>query len=94
MTKSDDIDFENILDDAESETLGQFSSRISKLTKLTQEEIKDICPTKTEQEALQELIRIVNSGAAANEQKIRVVQNAQKLGGVLLAIAKKVISPL
>lgn len=94
MANNDDFDFDKELDEAEGETLDQFSQRISKKTKLKPEVIKIICPTKPDEKALEDLIGIVSSATSANEQKAQLVKNAEKLGGVLLGIAKKFILPV
>ena len=90
----DDFDFEKVLDDVEKETDAQFASRVSKLTKLTPPELKELCPTQVEREELDRLISIVGSGASSNEQRARLVENAGKLGNILLAVVKKAIVPL
>ena len=94
MPQDDSFDFDKVLDDAEKETLDQFSSRIAKITKLTEAEVKEICPTIESQEAFNELVQIVNSKTAENEQKAQLLANASRMGSVLLAIAKKVILPI
>jgi hypothetical protein len=94
MVNSDDFDFDKVLDDAENETLDQFAGRISKLTKLTSDQIKEICAAKEDQDAFNDLINIVNSNDAPNQQKAQLIQNASKLGNVLLAVAKKFILPI
>jgi hypothetical protein len=94
MPNSDDFDFDKVLDAAEQETLDQFAGRIAKLTKLTPDQIKEICPAKEDKAALEDLINIVNSKTAPNQQKAQLIQNAGKLGNVLLAVAKKFILPI
>lgn len=94
MANNDDFDFDKVLNEAETETDQQFAGRISKLTKLTAEEIKGLCPTKEDKAAFDDLLNIVTSKAAPNEQKARLIQNAGKLGNVLLAVAKKIILPI
>lgn len=94
MANDDDFDFDSVLDAAEKETDQQFAGRISKLTKLSSAEIQELCPTKEDRAAFDELVGIVNSKAAPNEQKARLIQSAGKLGGVLLAVARKAILPI
>lgn len=94
MTNNDGFDFDSVLDAAERETDQQFAGRISKLTKLSSAEIQELCPTKEARAAFEELLGIVNSETAPNEQKARLIQNAGKLGNVLLAVARKALLPI
>lgn len=94
MPSKDELDFEKLLDDAETETIGQFADKISKLTRLSADDIKTICPAKEDRAAFEELLSIVNSKAKSNQQKAQLVENVGKLGNVLLAIVKKTVLPL
>ena len=74
---------------ARKKTSKEFAKELSSYTTLTADEIKKMFPTKTDRKELVELLKIVNSAAAANEKKARLVANIGKVGGAVIKLTKR-----
>ena len=69
----------------------ELASEISSVSRLTNEEIIDLFPETTDMEKLASLIEIVNSSEEQNTKINQIVANAEKFGGIILSLVKKII---
>lgn len=79
-------DFDAILDEAVRMTDSQFASRISSLTRLNDDEINRICPTKVDKEALARLMSIVKGASDENTKRTELINNIQTFAGVIVKV--------
>lgn len=84
-------EFDAILDEAEKLTDREFASRISSLTRLKDDEINELCPSKVDKETLAKLMAIVNRTTTENEKKILLANNIESFAGIILRVLSKAI---
>lgn len=87
----DDINLDEIVKDASIETDTQLVSRISSLTKMTDEEVKELFPNPTDAKKLVELMKIVKSSDSKNTKINKIVSNAEEFGGIVVALLGKFV---
>jgi len=75
--------------DAVRTTDEKLASRISSFTRLTNEEIINMCPQPADAQKLVELMKIVKSAEDINVKMNRIVENSEKLGGIVLTLLSK-----
>ena len=82
-------DFDKILDEAGRMTDEQMNSKISSLTRLTDEELSTLFPKKPDKEKLARLMQIVRSAAAENIKQQQLIDNITSLAGTVLKVLGK-----
>ena len=87
----DEIDLDGIIDDAATETDNELALKISSLTKMTNEEVKELFPAPADVKKLVELMSIVKSAKNQNTKVNNIVSNAENFGGVLLTLLNKFV---
>ncbi|MBI5749604.1 MAG: hypothetical protein HZA00_10815 [Nitrospinae bacterium] len=83
--------WEEILREAGQETDDEFASKISSLTRLTDDEIKAITPNPGDKEKLAELMKIVSDATRNNIQKADAIRNTKGLAEIAVALLGKLI---
>jgi hypothetical protein len=84
-----DQEVEGALDRAEARTDAKLASRVSSLTRLTDEEIEALFPTPADVEKLGKLLKIVKSAEDHNTKVNRLMENIQDLGGTVVTLIGK-----
>ena len=74
---------------AAKETDDDLASVVSSITRLTTDEIKEICPTNTDVEKLARLLTIVKSAESSNTKVNKLVGNVQELAGIAIRLINK-----
>jgi len=87
----DNIDIDRILTTTTGETDQQLASTISSLTRMTDEEVKDLFPAPADVKKLAGLMKIVKSSEDRNQKINSLVDNAQELSGVVLTLLSKFV---
>jgi hypothetical protein len=87
----DELDLDSIIDEAADATDDKLAARISSLTRMTDEEIKQLFPKKADVKKLVELMSIVKSSENQNNKINNIVGNAEKFGAVILTLLDKFI---
>ncbi len=64
---------------------------MASITKLTQEEILEIFPKKTDMEDFSELMKIVKSSTSRNEKINKIVANSERFGKVVISLLGKIL---
>jgi hypothetical protein len=82
-----DIDEE--IDNAAERTDEKLASRISSITRLTDEEVQKLFPEPTDVKKLAELMKIVNGAQARNTKINQIVENSEAFAGIILTLLKK-----
>ena len=75
-----------ISDDATDDKL---ASRISSITRMTDEEVKELFPNPADTKKLTELMKIVKSAEDRNSKVNKIVSNADEFGGIVLTLLAK-----
>ena len=87
----EDINFDEIAEDAAKKTDDELASKISSLTRMTDDEVKKLFPQTADVEKLKKLMQIVNSAEDRNNKINNIIANAEELGGVILTLVTKFI---
>jgi len=75
--------------DASRTTDEKLATKISSVTRLTNEEIINMFPQPSDAQKLVELMKIVKSAEDRNTKINRIVENSEKLGGIVLTLLSK-----
>lgn len=86
-----DIDIDAIIDDAAQKTDDKLAGQISSLTRMTDDEVKDLFPTAADSKRLAELMRIVKSAETRNTKISNIVDNSEKFAGIVLTLLDKFV---
>jgi len=76
------------IDDASRKTDDALASRLSSMTSLNDQEIKQLFPTQGDVQAVAKLMAIVSATTAENERVNSLVSNIQQLAPVALRLLK------
>lgn len=76
---------------AAKETNAELAGEMSSLIHLTQKEIQDIFPEKSDMEDFAELMKIVKSNTHTNQKVTKIVQNSEKFTKVVVSLLSKII---
>lgn len=87
----EDINFDEITEDAAKKTDDELASKISSLTRMTDDEVKKLFPQTADVEKLKKLMQIVNSAEDRNNKINNIIANTEELGGVILTLVTKFI---
>ena len=86
-------EFDNKIDDiiAESanETDQKLASKISSITRMTDDEVKELFPDPADVKKLAELMKVVKSSENRNNKINKIVDNAEMFGGIVLTLLSK-----
>ena len=84
-------DLDKAIEKAGKKTDNKLASRISSITRMTDEEIKQLFPKPADVEKLGKLIRIVKSAEDQNNKINELVENVEELGGIVLTLLGKFV---
>lgn len=84
-----DTEIDAIIDTSAAETDARLASRVSTITRMTNDEIQELFPKPAEVKKLTELMKIVKSSEDRNNKINRLVTNAEKFGGIVLSLLQK-----
>lgn len=77
--------------DAAEKTDAQLAAEMAAITSLTQSEVQEIFPKKSDLEDFSELMKIVKSSTSRNEKVNKIVANAEKFGSVVVSLLGKIL---
>ena len=77
------------IDDAADRTDAKLASRISSVTRFTDDEIKALFPDPADTKKLAKLMKIVQSADNRNRKINKIVANAEEFGGIVLTLLSK-----
>ena len=84
-------DADTAIANGKAKTDQQLASKISGLTRLTDEEIKKLLPTPADAKALAVLMGIVRSSGDRNAKAAQLIDNIQEVAGTVVALLGKVV---
>lgn len=89
MSNNEEFDFDSLLDEAETDTEDELTSKLSNLTGMKDALIKELCPEKADKKKLIELMSIVKSSASMNERRNKLIKNIGKFADTVITVLKK-----
>jgi len=84
-----DKEIDSIIETSSDATDDRLASKISSITRMTDEEVKELFPKPADAKKLAELMKIVQSAEKRNNKITKIVSNAEKFGGVVLTLLGK-----
>jgi hypothetical protein len=84
-----DREIDSIIESSADATDDMLASRISSITRMTDEEVKELFPSPADAKRLTELMKIVKSAEDRNIKINRIVSNSEKFGGIVLSLLQK-----
>ncbi len=84
-----DSEVDDIIADSAGATDARLASRISSITRMTEEEVQALFPQPADAKKLTELMKIVKSAESRNVKVNRIVSNAEQFGGIMLTLLEK-----
>ncbi len=84
-----DKEIDKIIANASKSTDESLISRISSVTRMTNEEVQELFPEPADIKKLGNLIAIVKSAEERNTKINSIVSNAEELGGIILTLLSK-----
>lgn len=84
-------DVDTAIKSSVQETDDALASKVSSLTRLTDEEVKALFPESKELKQLSELMDIVQSSTSHNEKINSIVASSEEFAGVTVKLLKKLL---
>lgn len=84
-----DSDIDTIIEESADATDNKLASKISSITRMTDEEVKELFPNPADTKKLTELMKIVQSTEDRNSKVNKIVSNAGEFGGIVLTLLAK-----
>jgi hypothetical protein len=84
-----DSEIDLIIENSAEVTDEKLASSISSITRMTDEEVKELFPSPADVKKLTELMKIVKSSQNRNEKINSIVAKSEELGGVILSLLQK-----
>jgi|SRR5690625_413025 len=78
-------------ENAANETNAQLDIRISSMTKLTLQEVKNLFPKKADKQKLDELIMIVKSEMNQQEKINAIVDKSERFAGIIISLLGRIL---
>lgn len=70
-------------------TDAKLASQISSITRMTDDEVKELFPAPADAQKLADLMKIIKSAEERNTKITQIVSNAEKFGGIVLTLLEK-----
>ena len=86
-----DSEIDSIIDDAEKRTDEKLVSKISSVTRMTDEEVTELFPKAADAKNLAELLKIVNDATDRNTKINNIIANSEKFAGIILTLVGKFV---
>lgn len=86
-----DNEIDGIIAESATETDQNLASRISSITRMTDDEVKELFPSPADVKKLSELMKIVRSSEEKNNKINKLVANAENFGGIVLTLLSKFV---
>ena len=84
-------DLDEIIESGAERADERLASKISSVTRMTDEEIKELFPKPADAKLLTELMKVVKSSEDRNTKINNIVNNSEKFAGVVLTLLAKFV---
>jgi hypothetical protein len=82
-------DLDSIIESGAQRSDDRLASRISSVTRMTDEEVKELFPEPADAKKLAELMKVVNAATDRNTKINNIISNAEDFAGVILTLLEK-----
>ena len=82
-------DLDRAIEEAGRRTDAKLAGHASRVTRLTDDEVKRLFPGPADVKTLTELMEIVKRAGDRNKKVSQIVENAEQFGGVILTLLSK-----
>ncbi|MCT7359577.1 hypothetical protein NYR02_11125 [Thalassolituus sp. 59MF3M-4] len=86
-----DSDIDTAIANGATATDDKLASGISSITRMTDDEIKELFPESADAKKLSDLMKIVKSSEERSAKITKIVSNAEEFGGVVLTLLQKFV---
>ena len=86
-----DNEIDEIIEQSANETDEQLASKVSSLTRMTDDEVKEFFPNPADSKKLVKLMKIVKSSEDRNIKINKIVSNSEEFSGVVLTLLTKLV---
>lgn len=86
-----DNEIDEIIEQSANETDEQLASKVSSLTRMTDDEVKEFFPNPADAKKLVKLMKIVKSSEDRNIKINKIVSNSEEFSGVVLTLLTKLV---
>ena len=86
-----DNDIDGIIAQNAVQTDQKLASKISSITRMTDEEVNELFPDPADVKKLTQLMKIVKSSENRNNKVNKIVENSEQFGGVVLTLLNKFV---
>jgi hypothetical protein len=87
--KSLEKEIDSIIDESAKKTDIDLASKMSTVSRLTEEEIKKLFPKPSEVKDLFDLMKIVKSAESRNTKINKIMENSERFAGIVLTLLTK-----
>lgn len=84
-----DSEIDAVIEESANKTDEKLASRISSITRMTDEEVQELFPDPADVKKLSRLMAIVKSAEDRNTKVNKIVDNAEEFGGIVLSLLGK-----
>jgi len=84
-----DNEIDAIIENSAEKTDAQLASKVSNITRMTDDEVQELFPKAADAKKVTELMKIVRSADDRNKKVNMIVSNAEDFGGVVLTLLEK-----
>ena len=85
-----DKEIDAAIEEAAAKTDQKLASKMSSITRLTEEEVMELFPEPTDVKKLKDLLKVVKSAEDKNAKINKIVQNIEGFAGVIVTLLGKV----
>ena len=84
-----DEEIDSIIESSAEATDEKLASKISSITRMTDDEVQELFPDPADVKKLADLMKIIKSAEERNTKLNNIVSNAEKFGGIVLTLLEK-----
>ena len=82
-------DLDSIIEQSSDRTDAKLSSKISSITRMTDQEVEELFPDSADTKKLAELMKIVKSAEDKNSKINKIVENSEEFTGIIVTLLAK-----
>ena len=86
-----DQDVNSVIKDAAEKTDKKLASKMSSVTRLTDDEIMELFPEPADVKKLKELIKVVKSADDRNKKVNKIMANIEDFGSIIIPLLEKLV---
>ena len=84
-------DLDSIIDSGAKRADNRLASQISSVTRMTDDEVKELFPEPADARKLAGLMKIVKGADSRNDKITTIVKNAEEFAGIIITLLEKYI---